>query len=66
MLFYHSIHFCYFRFEDADLKAEEATRKITKLESELADQEEKYDELFEKHKASKAELEELARQFDDL
>lgn len=59
-------HLSVHRFTEADLKAEEAERKITKLERELQEKEEKYEELLEKYNASKAELDELARQFEDL
>lgn len=59
-------HVLFFSYTEADLKAEEAERKVIKLEKELAEMEEKYEQLDEQHKASKAELDELARQFDDL
>lgn len=48
------------------MKAEDADRKIATLEKELNEQEEKYEDLVEKHKAAKAEMDELARQFDDF
>lgn len=48
------------------MKLEEADRKVTKLETELGDKEEKYEELLKKHDAAKSELDELARQFEDL
>lgn len=55
-----------YSFTEADLKAEDAERKIVNLEKELNEQEEKYEDLVEKHKAAKAEMDELARQFDDF
>jgi tropomyosin len=36
------------------------------LEQDLAEKEKQYEELVEKFNASKAELEELSRQFEDL
>jgi tropomyosin len=53
-------------FNEADLKAEENERKNAKLEQDLAEKEKQYEELVEKFNASKAELEELSRQFEDL
>lgn len=51
---------------DADLRAEEAERKVQNLEQELADKEQLYEELLEKSNSAKNELDELARQFEDL
>jgi chromosome segregation ATPase len=48
------------------MKAEEAERKVAKLEQELVEAEEKYEQLDQLHKTTKQELDELARQFDDL
>lgn len=55
-----------YRFNEADLRAEEAERKVTSLENEIAEKEQLHEELQEKYKAAKTELDELARQFDDL
>ena len=54
------------RFNEADLKAEDAERKVTSLENELGEKEQLHEELEEKYKTAKAELDELARQFDEL
>jgi tropomyosin len=48
------------------LRAEEAERKVQKLEQELLDKEQGYEELTEKYNNAKNELDELARQMDDL
>jgi hypothetical protein len=53
-------------FNEADLKAEDNERKNAKLEQDLAEKEKQYEEIVEKFNASKAELEELSRQFEDL
>lgn len=53
-------------YTDVELKAEEGERKIARLEKELDEQETKYEELLEKYNNSKSELEDLARQFDEL
>lgn len=54
------------RFNEADLKAEEAERNVSNLEQELSEKEQLHEELQEKYKTAKAELDELARQFDEL
>lgn len=59
LTYYHSSN-------DADLRAEEAERKVQQLEQELADKEQLYEELTEKYNGAKNELDELARQFEDL
>lgn len=56
----------YFRYNEADLKAEEAERTVQKLEQELIDKEQHYEDILEKYTGAKAELDELARQFDEL
>ncbi|ORE22507.1 DUF221-domain-containing protein [Rhizopus microsporus] len=53
-------------YNKADLRAEEAERKVQKLEQELLDKEQGYEELTEKYNSAKNELDELARQMDDL
>ncbi|ORE10189.1 DUF221-domain-containing protein [Rhizopus microsporus var. microsporus] len=53
-------------YNKADLRAEEAERKVQKLEQELLDKEQGYEELTEKYNNAKNELDELARQMDDL
>ena len=59
-------NFLFSRFNEADLKAEDAERKVTSLENELGEKEQLHEELEEKYKTAKAELDELARQFDEL
>jgi tropomyosin len=58
--------FLSYSFTEADLKAENAERTVTQLEQNLADQEAKYEDLFEKHKVLMAEAEEMNRQIDDF
>ncbi|KAI8087916.1 uncharacterized protein B0P05DRAFT_577814 [Gilbertella persicaria] len=53
-------------YNEADLKAEEAERKVQTLEQELADKEQLNEELQEKYKSIKSELDELSRQFEEL
>ncbi|KAL0073428.1 hypothetical protein J3Q64DRAFT_1733001 [Phycomyces blakesleeanus] len=53
-------------YNDSKAYEENAERKVTALELESQDKEEKYESLLEKYNASKAELDELARQFDEL
>ena len=53
-------------YNKAEVKAEEADRKVVQLETELADKEQYYEELLEKYNGAKSELDELARQFDEL
>lgn len=53
-------------YNKAEVKAEEADRKVVKLEAELAEKEQYYEELLEKYNGAKSELDELARQFDEL
>jgi tropomyosin len=48
------------------LKAEEAERKVQKLENELVEKEQHYEDLLEKYNSAKAELDDLARQFEEL
>ncbi|KAI8066136.1 hypothetical protein BDF21DRAFT_346071 [Thamnidium elegans] len=54
------------KYNEADLKAEEAERTVQKLEQELIDKEQHYEDILEKYTGAKAELDELARQFDEL
>lgn len=53
-------------FHNADAKAEEAQAKTEKLEQELVDKEQLNEELDTKFKTVKSEIDELARQFEDL
>lgn len=53
-------------YNKAEVKAEEADRKVVQLEAELAEKEQYYEELLEKYNGAKSELDELARQFDEL
>lgn len=53
-------------YNEADLKAENAERQVQMLEQELIDKEQHYEELLEKYNGAKSELDELARQFDEL
>ncbi|GAN04795.1 kinesin family member C1 [Mucor ambiguus] len=53
-------------YNKAELKAEDADRKVVQLETELAEKEQYYEELLEKYNGAKSELDELARQFDEL
>lgn len=54
------------RYNEADLKAEEAEKRVQKLEQELADKEQYNEELQEKYRGIKSELDELSRQFEEL
>ncbi|GAA5804541.1 hypothetical protein HPULCUR_010041 [Helicostylum pulchrum] len=54
------------KYNEADLKAEEAERTVQKLEQELIDKEQHYEDILEKYTGAKAELDELARQFDEF
>ncbi|KAL0083953.1 hypothetical protein J3Q64DRAFT_1638529, partial [Phycomyces blakesleeanus] len=53
-------------YNKADLDAVNNEKKVAALEAELIEKEQKFEELTEKYKATKAELEEFARQFDDM
>ncbi|KAI8983528.1 hypothetical protein BDB01DRAFT_760506 [Pilobolus umbonatus] len=53
-------------YNDADDKAEQAERKVQQLENELIQKEQHYEDLLEKYNSAKADLDELARQFDEL
>ena len=55
-----------YRYNEADLKAEEAEKRVQKLEQELADKEQYNEELQEKYRGIKSELDELSRQFEEL
>jgi tropomyosin len=50
----------------ADLKAEEAEKRVQDLEKELAEKEQLHEELGEKYKSMKNELDELTRQFEEM
>lgn len=54
------------RFNESDLKAEEAERKVQQLEEAISKKEQEHEELMEKYKVQKAELDELTRQFDEM
>jgi chromosome segregation ATPase len=48
------------------LRAEEAEKKVQVLEQEMADKEQLNEDLQEKFNSIKSELDDLARQFDEL
>lgn len=58
--------FLSFRLRTTDVKAEHYERKVASVEQERDNWEKKYEELEEKYKAAKAELEEISKQLDDL
>ncbi|KAI9475882.1 MAG: hypothetical protein EXX96DRAFT_486591 [Benjaminiella poitrasii] len=57
---------CSSDYNTAELKAEDAERTVQKLELELVEKEQYNEELLEKYNGVKSELDELARQFDEL
>lgn len=57
---------CQYSYNEAEQKAESADHKVQALENELAEKEQLHEELLEKYSGVQTELDELARQFEDL